>query len=189
MSQNPKQLELFPDWLVYVLVDPRCGSIFYIGKGMGEMRPRTHVDRARLHMARRPACDGRTAKDRRIISILRRGLDVGIDILHRFGREEDALAFEATWIAAIPGLTNVRVGGSPQWEGLKPRAIEPKRRCNAQSISSYARGAKRGRKITRNDAATIRRRLNRGEQAKRIAQAFSVSEALVSRIKHRKRWA
>lgn len=91
-------------FFVYELIDPRCGSVFYVGKGQ-KGRPWDHAREA-LRGKRSRKCD-------RIRAILAEGLDVKVNIVRRFHDEESAYAFEIAHIAEIglDNLTNVAPGG------------------------------------------------------------------------------
>jgi hypothetical protein len=89
---------------VYELVDPRDGSVFYVGKGKGR-RISHHV-----RTARRGIVDN-AEKFKRIQAIHDAGLTVGERIISRHVKEGDAYAAERDRITELRGeLTNI-VGG------------------------------------------------------------------------------
>lgn len=102
-------------YYVYVLVDPRSGQIFYVGKGRGD-RLSSHGLAADLAPnARDPE------KIRRIRAIERSGRRVRIDVV-RYGLEETvALEVEAALIDVLGGLTN-RIRGHGSTRGRAPLA-------------------------------------------------------------------
>lgn len=91
-------------YFVYELIDPRCGSAFYVGKGKGD-RPRHHEREARKGAPGRK-CD-------RIRSIIESGAAPSVRIAKRFHDELEAYAEEAFHIEriGIANLTNVCIGG------------------------------------------------------------------------------
>lgn len=91
-------------YFVYELVDPRCGSVFYVGKGKGN-RPYQHRKQAEAGVTGRK-CD-------RIRQILAEGVEPKVRIVKRFADELDAYAEEVFHIAniGIENLTNVCIGG------------------------------------------------------------------------------
>ena len=87
-------------WYVYHLIDPRCGNVFYVGKGSGD-RDRQHfiehgTEKAINH-----------AKNTKIKSILGSGLNVGICRVAYFNCEIEAYNFESEQICSFDGLTNI----------------------------------------------------------------------------------
>jgi hypothetical protein len=91
-------------YFVYELIDPRCGSVFYVGKGKGR-RPYQHrVDAIR-------GVPGR--KCERIRAILASEAEPVVRIVKRFTDEHEAYAEEVFHIASIgiDNLTNVCIGG------------------------------------------------------------------------------
>ena len=91
-------------YFVYELVDPRCGSVFYVGKGKGD-RPRQHERDARKG-AKGRKCD-------RIRAIIEAGHRPSVNIVKRFHDELEAYAEEALHIErlGIANLTNICIGG------------------------------------------------------------------------------
>lgn len=91
-------------YFVYELIDPRCGSVFYVGKGKGN-RPHAHEAEARKGK--------RSRKCERIREIIASGLSPRINIVERFDDEAAAYAAEASHIEKIglANLTNVCIGG------------------------------------------------------------------------------
>lgn len=90
-------------YYVYELRDPRCGSVFYVGKGKG----------SRIDQHEREAQAGRQSrKCQRIRDIEAAGNRVVKRVKH-FTDEQDALDFEAEHIASfgLANLTNVVPGG------------------------------------------------------------------------------
>ena len=87
-------------WYVYELVDPRCGSVFYVGKGTG--------DRAKDHTRSAIAYRGcNFEKSERIRNILSDGKDVDINYVAYFCCEHAAYDYEAQRIASHSNLTNI----------------------------------------------------------------------------------
>lgn len=91
-------------YFVYELTDPRCGSVFYVGKGKGN-RPSDHERQARRGAPGRK-CD-------RIREIIEAGQSPSVRIVKRFADELEAYAEEAMHIEriGIANLTNVCIGG------------------------------------------------------------------------------
>lgn len=100
---NPLRL-----FYVYTLIDPRCGSVFYVGKGKGK-RHSAHVAEWRRGVVVNPD------KSMRIGEIMRAGLKVEERIVARDLTEEEALDGERHLIAeiGIEKLTNIAPGGGP----------------------------------------------------------------------------
>ena len=95
---------------VYVLVDPRDGRIFYVGKGTGR-RLEAHGRLAGLEYDSVLDPPGGGRKLAMIREIRLAGLEPRIEVV-RYGiaSQGDALALEAGLIACLPGLTNVVAG-------------------------------------------------------------------------------
>lgn len=90
---------------VYVLVDPRDGHIFYVGKGTGD-RVSAHGRAAGLE-----SDVGESAKVARIRQIRGSGVEPLIDVVrHHIGTDLEAFRVEAALIACLPSLTNVVAG-------------------------------------------------------------------------------
>lgn len=92
-------------WYVYTLVDPRCGSVFYVGKGCGSRIDR-HEREARLK-------DASTKKLNKIRSIWEAGAEIEKTKVAYFWEEQDAYDHETDLIASIglANLTNIHPGG------------------------------------------------------------------------------
>jgi hypothetical protein len=80
---------------VYVLLDPRDDSVFYVGKGKGE-RALHHVDEVKPLIAQGAMLE--SAKHRRIQEILAAGGEPQALVVARFGEEEQAHAVESVLI-------------------------------------------------------------------------------------------
>lgn len=89
-------------FFVYDLIDPRDGSVFYVGKGTGN-RPYQHVREARLFQ-------GNAIKGVRIRSILASGHEPRVKIVVDNLTESEALILEGKRIRAKDGLTNIANG-------------------------------------------------------------------------------
>lgn len=98
------------EYFVYALVDPRNGSIFYIGKGKDD-RPRQHlVESLRYKNDTKNAIN--PYKTRKILNILNAGYDsYDILYLHENLTEEQAFELEKYEIANHSNLTNIGKGG------------------------------------------------------------------------------
>jgi hypothetical protein len=96
-------------YYVYLLIDPRTGRPFYVGKGVGD-RCFAHLDEARRTLA---DAKGDYAKLATIREIEGAGEEVGIDILRHGMTEESAFAVEAAAIDLL-GMSDLsnRVAGS-----------------------------------------------------------------------------
>ena len=92
------------EFYVYQLVDPRCGSVFYVGKGVGSRMARHEKDAI-------AGCEGEKAD--RIREILSCGMRPVSRIVARFRSEVAAYDAERAMIAEIglSNLTNVAPGG------------------------------------------------------------------------------
>ena len=131
------------EYFVYALVDPRNGSIFYIGKGKGD-RPKQHLlESLRYKNDTRNAINPH--KTRKILNILNAGYDsYNILYLQENLSEEQAFELEKYEIANHSNLTNIGKGGdggdnisnNPRYneicrkisEGGKRRYKDPKER-------------------------------------------------------------
>jgi uncharacterized protein len=106
-------------WYVYALRDPRTGSLFYVGKGVG--------NRAYQHARQAKKLNGQSAEALRletIREILAANLDVGVEIIrHRIPDEQTAYEVEAAVIDAL-ALTGIQlanlVGGHGTVRGWQP---------------------------------------------------------------------
>jgi hypothetical protein len=90
---------------VYVLEDPRDGSAFYVGKGLG-LRMYQHATEARKDNGR-----GNRRKIERIKAIQDAGLEPVARKVAEYESEQDAFDHEADLIAASTGLTNILARG------------------------------------------------------------------------------
>lgn len=92
-------------YYVYLLIDPRDGAVFYVGKGKGG---RMHAHEAEVKACRAPM----GPKATRIASILRSGFRVDAVVLVDGLAEPDAYRTEKGWITALAdhGLTNISGG-------------------------------------------------------------------------------
>lgn len=113
-------------YFVYALIDPRDGSIFYIGKGKGD-RPYRHLSEAKSGISCNPY------KIRKINNILKAGYDCyEIKYLHENLSEKEAFELEIKEIASHDNLTNISLGGdggdnitnNPQYEEICRRISE-----------------------------------------------------------------
>lgn len=89
---------------VYTLTDPRDGSVFYVGKGVG----------GRMYEHTRDARSGRVCNKRKtqiILDLLAAGKEPIAKPIAHFDDEQDALDHEADLIASMSGLTNMMPGG------------------------------------------------------------------------------
>lgn len=93
-------------YYVYMLIDPRNGKVFYIGKGKGN-RVFNHVEEALEDIDDN---DIESLKIRTIREIKNSGLEV-IHIIHRHNMDEStAFEVEAALIDAYSGLSNLQSG-------------------------------------------------------------------------------
>lgn len=104
-------MERIGPYYVYVLVDPRDGSIFYVGKGTGQ-RLLAHGYEAMLKSDPGP----RSGKVARIREIREAGFEPRIDVVRHGLSEDQALLVEAALIDSVAGLTN-KVAGRGAAEG------------------------------------------------------------------------
>jgi len=114
------------DWsgfYVYFLTDPRCGRIFYVGKGKGR--------RAFSHQAavKRGHTDN-GVKSAVILDVLRSGLDVEVILFAGGLSERAAFAIERDLIRSLrdSGLTNISGGTVTAAESVQARAITMRRK-------------------------------------------------------------
>ncbi|WP_051640673.1 GIY-YIG nuclease family protein [Thiomicrorhabdus sp. Milos-T2] len=87
-------------YYVYLLIDPRDDSVFYVGKGQG--------DRALQH-AKLAKDNSENAKESQIKDIQLKGLTVKELVIGRYDSESEAFAVEATlikWVYGFKNLTN-----------------------------------------------------------------------------------
>jgi hypothetical protein len=100
-------LEIIAIWYVYVLVDPRDGKPFYVGKGRGN-----RID----HHEKEAAAGVCSEKCNKINEIASAGFEIAKKQLAFFWDERAALDFERDLIAEIGlhRLTNVAPGGGPE---------------------------------------------------------------------------
>lgn len=120
MNTIPAEVARKIGYYVYLLIDPRTGKPFYVGKGKGS-RALTHLEP-----------DGSSSKDDLVADLLKAGLAPGIDILaHGLPDEETAYRVEAAVIDALglERLTNEVRG----W-----RSIEQGRMPLRQLVAYYA---------------------------------------------------
>lgn len=93
-------------YFVYALIDPRDGSIFYIGMGHGD-RPYKHLKEAQTNNTKNPY------KVRKINNILKAGFECyDVQYLHQNLTQEEAYQLEIKEIASHDNLTNISLGGS-----------------------------------------------------------------------------
>lgn len=124
-------LERIGPYYVYVLVDPRTESIFYVGKGTGQ-RLLAHGDEALLKADPGP----RSGKVSRIHDIRAAGLEPRIDVVRHGLDEDDAFQVEGALIDSLDGLTNaVRGHGA---ERGRASLDELKRRYGAEPLDDDA---------------------------------------------------
>ncbi|MBR9878513.1 MULTISPECIES: GIY-YIG nuclease family protein [unclassified Halomonas] len=96
---------LLKPYYVYELVDPRCGTTFYVGKGKGQ--------RALAHGAEAGTSTDHNEKLARIREIRAAGEKELAIVIGRYETEEQAYAVEATlihWVYGFYSLTNVQGG-------------------------------------------------------------------------------
>ncbi len=89
----PEVAERIGPYYVYILIDPRDDSIFYVGKGMGQ-RLLAHGYEAVLKAGLGP----RSGKVARIREIRASGHEPRIDVVRHGLNEEEALLIEAALI-------------------------------------------------------------------------------------------
>ena len=128
---SPEVVERIGPYYVYVLVDPRDDSIFYVGKGTGQ-RLLAHGDEALL----RTGPGGRSGKVARIREIHDVGLEPRIDVIRHGLDEEQAFHVEGALIDGFDGLTNV-VRGHGTAQG-RLSLDELKRRYGATRVHDSA---------------------------------------------------
>lgn len=98
--------KLYSPFYVYTLTDPRCGSVFYVGKGKGK-RHAAHVAEWKRGIVSNPD------KYSRIAEIVLAGFQVQERVVSEFDSEQKAFDAERALIAEIglDNLTNIRPGG------------------------------------------------------------------------------
>lgn len=114
---------------VYVLEDPRDGSVFYVGKGLG-LRMHQHSIEGRKRQV-----GGNRRKLDRICEIQAAGFEPLARKIAEYADEAEAFEHEADLIAASVGLTNILARGG----GWAITAEEYERRCAERSAKYLAR--------------------------------------------------
>lgn len=121
---------------VYMLLDPRNGEVFYIGKGQG--------NRA-LHHARdvRTGREKNAAKALRISEIHAEGREVEVEVLASFEDAADAFDLERLLISDLKaGLTNIANGSrAPQCRLRAGLALAQSRLARMPSRDEFALSA------------------------------------------------
>lgn len=113
---------------VYLLIDPRNGQVFYIGRGQ-KNRIFAHINE---EFGMEDEEDGITAKLETIREIRRAGLEP-THVIHRHGLDEDtAKEVEAALMDYTPGLTNIAPGAGG--DRGPANAVELERRYARQTI-------------------------------------------------------
>lgn len=112
---------------VYALIDPRCGRVFYVGKGCGN---RMHAHAADV---RRGRDDGNPEKQDVIRALLKEGLEPFAFVVDRFKDEVQALALEERLISALSDLANIRTRGWCVTESVRQK------RALARSAGVFAK--------------------------------------------------
>ncbi|MBX3533396.1 MAG: GIY-YIG nuclease family protein [Xanthobacteraceae bacterium] len=99
-------------YYVYTLTDPRCGEVFYVGKGKGR-RIAAHTKEA-LRGVQSHKCN-------KIRSIIADGHEVVSEVVREFKREDAAFRYEKKLIAKIglENLTNIEPGGRGDCRGAR----------------------------------------------------------------------
>jgi len=99
-----------PIWYVYELVDPRCGSVFYIGKGKGSRVEQHEKDAANP----KTVCSKKISK---IKDIWSEGFQVQRRFNAMFWDEQAAYDHETDLIedVGLHNLTNILPGGQKAW--------------------------------------------------------------------------
>ena len=94
---------------MYHLIDPRCGSVFYVGKVTGGRLHQHEKDAAKLKFAN-------SEKEQRIHDIWSEAKTVRKKVVAWFGTEAEAYTFEKIEInrIGIENLTNISNGSDPQ---------------------------------------------------------------------------
>lgn len=89
---------------MYRLIDPRDGSVFYVGKGSGKRILQHEADAARGRI-------GNVAKHERILAIWAAGLQVEREMVAEGLTESQAFDLERQLIGDRAGLANIQPGG------------------------------------------------------------------------------
>lgn len=118
---------------VYELIDPRDGSIFYVGKGKAG---RAWQHEADVRSGRPPK---NWRKHRRIEEILSAGVSVEVRIVAYYEDEAEAYSHEVELIASLSGLTNIAAGGRGGWsltkeEAMRRLELRPARLARAKMV-------------------------------------------------------
>ena len=111
MPMPPEVAERMGPYYVYVLVDPRDDSIFYVGKGTGQ-RLLAHGYEALLQVDPGP----RSGKVARIREMRNANYEPRVDVVRHGLTEQEALLLEAALIDCVGQLTN-KVAGHGAAEG------------------------------------------------------------------------
>jgi hypothetical protein len=101
---------------VYLLIDPRDDSVFYVGKGRGR-RAFDHVAECKANRATN------REKNARIRSILDAGMEVGARAIVHGIEQSTAFAIERVLIESLPDLTNGASGRGLNWLGVCQREL------------------------------------------------------------------
>lgn len=119
--ENPRHEKFAGDsrFYVYELVDPRDGSVFYVGKGTGK-RDRSHLSEARRRDFRNPA------KVALILQIEAEGHEVIVRRVYEGLSEREAFKAERRQIAhyGIANLTNMMRGFTTENDRAEAEAID-----------------------------------------------------------------
>lgn len=115
-------------WYVYELLDPRDGSVFYVGKGSGN-RIMAHEQEAR-----RGVCSYKCNKIRHLWS---QNLEINKQIVAYFWNEKDAYEHEAERIASYEYTTNVVGGPCGKFVGPMPRKEEKPKELSAKKATEF----------------------------------------------------
>ena len=143
------QVPSYPSgFYVYMLVDPKTGIPFYVGKGQ--------KDRAWQHAqaVARGDLTGNARKVAKIQEILTCGYEVEIQIVAQYDLEDDALEHEFELVDSMVELTNMVPGGGGRT--LKPAEIERRARDRETRIQGRMLNRFEGRHQDRLDRAKQR---------------------------------
>jgi len=132
LNLTPKQEKYY----VYHLIDPRDGSVFYVGKGTGD----------RVFHHERDAKNARffnIEKEQRILDILLDGFDVERKIVKRFEVESESYDYERQEIDRIgrKNLTNITSGRTSDTDRAIAKGVEFIKRMNLK-ISALSGSSK-----------------------------------------------